>query len=299
MRTALALLGYNRPDYFERCAKSLAGNTHFDEVDCFAFLDGGPQSQLTYYLPSIKRFIPRCELHPRDKNLGCGRNAILARQYLFETLKYDNVIVVEDDVVLTKDYIRFLLALADWAQDYSELGIISAFSPILHPPGTKDCRASDVFLGDTNWISYLMPKATWEKLSPDLLEYADRFLQQDYQHRDHKKIREWVTYKLFRSSPEALYNSAIPSEVVLFWQKQVNKFFIGKGATGQDGVTCAMLVRHGLAKLATRVNRCIHIGLHGTHARPYHTGTSHLAKQTCEDVLGDDTITSFTWWKHD
>jgi len=263
-------------------------------VDCFLFVDGGRNSAADEYIRAVHG--PGFEVHARPSQFGCGRNLIGAREYLFEECKYDRVIILEDDVVVSSNYIQFMSNLADFGDRYPSVGVVAGFSPILLTEAEKIENAGNVFLGDSNWISYLMYRRTWESISDDMKEYRSRFLPGDYHNRPNAAIRRWVSDGLKTVCPLSV--ETIPKGVLDFWNRQTYKFYHETGATGQDGTTCAMLVKHGLAKLATQVNRCSHIGLFGQHSRPHNASTQHLMKQRVDSLPDDSTLREFTWWQH-
>lgn len=296
MKTAVSLVGFNRPNYFKECVDSLAKND-LSGVDVFCFVDGGPQSKADEYAKivdaagiEVKNFIAQ------PTNIGCGNHMIYVRELLLEERKYDRLLIIEDDVVVTSSYVKFMSTLADWGYNQQGVGVISGFSPIKTAASDIDAVSGDVFLGDSNWISYLISREVWHAIRLDMLEYRDLFLSNcDYHARNHSEIRNWLYAKVVNRQN---LPKTFPECVELFWKKQTSKFVNRSSATGQDGVTCAMLFRHGLAKMATRLNRCKHIGIYGQHARPHHPGTQELAVQELNECLADGSDRSFSWWCH-
>lgn len=296
MKTAIALVGFNRPQYFEECTASLAKND-LSGHDVFCFVDGGKNSKADEYAEILdKSGIKIKNFLPQPDNVGCGRHMIYVRELLLEERKYDRLLIIEDDVVVTKTYVKFMSVLADWGYRQPNVGVISGFSPIKTAAKDVLSASSDVFMGDSNWISYLISRDVWRTIRSDMLEYRDTFLLDcDYHSRNHNMIRNWIYAKTVNCPS---LSQSLPDCVRDFWKKQTAKFLNRKSATGQDGVTCAMLFRHGLAKMATRLNRCRHIGIYGQHARPHHPGTQELAAQELHECSLDGGVRSFQWWCH-
>ena len=280
-KTALYVLGYNRPHYFSRLIDSLKNND-LSNVDLHLFLDGGSGAKQNEYI-EIAKSLP-FNIIQRVGSSGCGRNAILSRNSLFEA-GYEQVLLLEDDVVVTPWFVNTTLDFGEWAFKQKYVGVASAFCCDRHN-GQKD--GSKAVIANSNWITYLMPRSTWELTKPLFDEFDKKFLLGvPYQHRNVEAIGKWQ---------KKIASNAKPLGWPGTWNKAIEQLKTDKMiAAGQDAATAAILMHHGLAKACLKVNRCRHKGEIGIHARPDNPGTAKLAAQSMPILVEDAGERSFEW----
>jgi hypothetical protein len=135
---SLAVFAYNRPDHLKNCLASLELNHGIDLIDLHIFIDGSKGTEGDSLHESVLRVATDfCSRHDRSsisaapKNLGLRNSVITALTSLFA--KYDGIIVVEDDLILSSDFIDFMhQTLSCFAADES-IGSVSGFAEANFP----------------------------------------------------------------------------------------------------------------------------------------------------------------------
>jgi len=109
MRTALVTFGYKRPEMHKLTLAAMNRCRNIEKVDRFCFLDGEG-----YELPELKDY----RVTVRGQQQGLNRNILTGIKELFEKEQYDRVIVVEDDVYVSKDFIDFIFAACEFKNEF-------------------------------------------------------------------------------------------------------------------------------------------------------------------------------------
>lgn len=138
MRTPIALFIYNRKDHLIETINSLLKNISINKFDLFIFSDGPKTSndfegvnEIRQYIKSIKiknNFI----LIERDTNLGLANSIINGINFIFE--KYDRVIVLEDDIVTSKNFLINIENMLKKYENDNKVGSVNCFSPPIKFP---------------------------------------------------------------------------------------------------------------------------------------------------------------------
>lgn len=271
--SAVLVLAYNRPDYFEKCLKALEKNPESEYMPFIFALDGGSGSKQKELSELIKNSnIKNKQILMREYNYGCPKNYIDAQRYAFDTCKFEKLIVIEDDVVITDSYISLMLNFHTWAnQQYSNIGVVQGWSLCWLSPEQKANRLDQVTENSLYWsfVTYCLDKKTWNTIKPLLytfekyidtipLKYKKERSRPEFSSLD-KHIREWVKdsvkhkKKIFKSGD---YISA-------YSKKHEKAFLSKKFKPNIDHVMGFALYMNNLIKLKTVVNRALHIGVEG------------------------------------
>lgn len=130
---------YNRAGKLRSCIEALLKNPECPFMDIVFFSDGfkGPGDQagvqeVRSYIDSITGFKSVIKQY-RDVNLSTGPNFQQGLQYLSTT--YDEFIVVEDDLIVSSNYIRFLKDALDFYRPKKSVFCITAY---VYPINTTD-----------------------------------------------------------------------------------------------------------------------------------------------------------------
>ncbi len=151
-RTPIAIMTYNRLDTLRETINSLKLCNHVNEHDCVIFSDGSNfrkkedkelVEEVRKYLIYIKEegIFNSTKLIFRENNLGCKKSVIKNINYMFET--YDRVIDVEDDLIVSKNFLDYMDNALDFFSDNNDIGAISAFS---HPLKETIDYSEDTFM---------------------------------------------------------------------------------------------------------------------------------------------------------
>ena len=211
MRTALAVVAYNRREYLELCLRSLRMNPEADSWPTYFFFDGGPDSRQQELCELARSFeFGDARIVARDLNLGTGLHMVEIRRQLFDVEGYDRVMIIGEDVVLNPFYVGWVTRLMDWAEaNFDDVGMATGWNRCHLPPEQKRRYLREVCRSNAHWITYLISSRCWESIREALYEFEDRFLLgRSYFNRDCFEIRKWQ---------KALLASAKPRNVERRW----------------------------------------------------------------------------------
>ena len=109
---SIALFAFNRPQHLEKCLSSLRQNADASRTLLYCFLDG-PRNSGDAHLVEQVRGIARAEggflevrILERERNWGLSRNVIDGVSRVLA--KHEQVIVVEDDLVVSPAFLRYM-----------------------------------------------------------------------------------------------------------------------------------------------------------------------------------------------
>lgn len=139
---AIAIFAFNRPEHVRSALASLArceGNT---DLDVHIFCDGprGPEDneRVTKVREICREWVhPRLVLHERMENAGLARSVSEGMDQLFAD--YETAIVVEDDLILHSDFLRFHRQALTHFADREQVMEISGYR---HVPAATDSQVS-------------------------------------------------------------------------------------------------------------------------------------------------------------
>lgn len=131
----VAVFGYNRADKLKMCLDALEKNELADETDLFIFADGAKRAEDSEKVGQVRDFIRRYRENSAFKevivveqqhNLGLASSIIGGVTRVIS--KYQKVIVVEDDLIVSADFLAYMNQALDYYQDMKEYGSISAYT---------------------------------------------------------------------------------------------------------------------------------------------------------------------------
>jgi hypothetical protein len=162
----IALFAYKRLDHLKRCVESLQRNPEARQSELFAFSDG-PKSlrdksailEIRRYLKGLRGF-KKVHLTERAANLGLSRSIIEGVGLL--TAHFGQVIVVEDDLILSPGFLKYMNAGLHRYQKTPNVASIHAYNYPLVPPldGFFFLRGADCW----GWATW---KRAWDAFEPD------------------------------------------------------------------------------------------------------------------------------------
>lgn len=167
----IALFTYNRADHTQKAVESLLKNAEAKDSDLFIFSDGPKNEKAVEgveknreYIHEIKKLEGNCfksvTLVEREKNWGLANSLIAGITEL--TDKYGRVIVVEDDLILSPYFLKFM---NDGLEKYEDDDRVSAVSAYLNP---IDCTApTTFFLRYFACWGWAVWKRSWDILNKD------------------------------------------------------------------------------------------------------------------------------------
>lgn len=160
----IALFTYNRADHTRRAVESLLQNAEAKDSDLFIFSDGAKNEKAIKGVEDNRKYIhtvtgfKTITIIEREKNWGLANSLIAGITDVIN--KHGRVIVVEDDLILSPYFLKFMNDGLEKYKDDDRVGTISGFVP---PIGE--------ILPETFFLTYFKcwGWATWKR-AWDLLE---------------------------------------------------------------------------------------------------------------------------------
>ncbi|MBL1212461.1 MAG: glycosyltransferase [Ignavibacteriae bacterium] len=174
------LFVYNRPDHARITLDALSQNTQADQSELFIFSDGPKKEESGEKINSLREYIRKFKgfknitIIERDSNYGLARSVITGVSEIFKI--YDKVIVVEDDLITSPNFLVYMNCLLDKYHDMLSIYSISGYSfPIKLPP---DCDSIYLAKRASSW-GWGTWKNRWEDVDWNLLDFSSFIKNKD------------------------------------------------------------------------------------------------------------------------
>lgn len=244
----IAVFCYNRKDKIESCLNSLVECEMVESTEIFVFSDGAPKDRSLSEVNEVRRFLIQFlsahkNLHisiiKRDENYGLAKSIISGVTQVIK--EHGSVIVIEDDLVLSKDFLVYMNNALDFYRDKSRYGSISAYT---YPIRQLKRYKKDVYAlrkGECwGWATWL---DRWENVDWELQDFdsyiidkkkrksfssLEKGLEEQLILQHEKKLDAWAARWCFH-----LFNN----DLLTIYPKNCRAINIGLDGTG---VNCAI-----------------------------------------------------------
>jgi hypothetical protein len=198
-KSPIVVLSFNRPDYLKSILVSLSEQDGADlsRRHISLFQDGAknPYSKRTYAEQSdidacisvFKQTIPHGTVFAADANLGIALNYDRAERHVFETLNADAAIFLEDDLLLSPQYIATLDFLVESTLADSRVGYLAAYGDHLLREEAQHASQHRLTTMHHNW-GFALFNRQWKKMRSYVTEYLALVKNGDYRLRDHGAV---------------------------------------------------------------------------------------------------------------
>ena len=172
----ILLFVYNRPAHTRRLVESLLRNAEAAGSSLFIYSDAPRDESVRPAVDEVRRYVrsirgfDRVEVVERTENWGLSRSIIDGVSTALQ--RFDRVIVLEDDLVLSPYFLRFMNEALETYKDEPRVGHIQACD------FTQDPSLPDTFLikwtGSWGWATW---RRAWKHFNPDgqaLLDELER-----------------------------------------------------------------------------------------------------------------------------
>ena len=172
----ILLFVYNRPAHTRRLVESLLRNAEAARSSLFIYSDAPRDESVRPAVDEVRRYVrsirgfDRVEVVERTENWGLARSIIDGVSTALQ--RFDRVIVLEDDLVLSPYFLRFMNEALETYKDEPRVGHIQACD------FTQDPSLPDTFLikwtGSWGWATW---RRAWKHFNPDgqaLLDELER-----------------------------------------------------------------------------------------------------------------------------
>jgi len=286
--TGIVVIAYNRPNYFQQVVDALEKNPEAQTLPFFFVLDGGPNATQKKNVDIIlKSKIKYKKIIKRKINYGCGRNILDARRFMFEWCGFNRIILFEDDLVVSPEYISLTLNLHSWAKkNYDNVGVVQCFNNRLLSYEKKKAQLDVVEETYGYFWGYCLDKDTYNGIRDLLNEYDKKHLNFFPFHEPNcSAIANWMKWNLDKKPVvyrKRKFKSVINYENIFSaWvQKLLNES--DRRRYGQDIEMRFALHKAGYIKITTKVNRAVYIGERG-----FHHDSAHWTKYGLDKIILD------------
>lgn len=181
----VALFVYNRPDHTKRLLESLKSNKQIAESKLFVFADGvkkGASETEQQAIEEVRSLIKEIDfaadlhLEMHEMNKGLANSIEYGVTYVLS--KHESVIVIEDDLILGKEFLKFMNeALVKYA-DEKKIMHVSAYMPPLK--GSFSDVALIALTHSWGWGTW---KKSWLHFNSNADVLLNKIKKQDLIHR--------------------------------------------------------------------------------------------------------------------
>ncbi len=195
----IAILSFNRPHYLREVLSSL--RTQVCERDEIALMQDGAvnpwsgkvkasQESIEECVDLFRTMIPWGTVLQSSDNISIALNYERAEKYFFETLRRPHVLILEDDLVLSPQYLRVTEALLELAQLEKRIAYVSAYGNFWASLDEQRRRQTELQHMHENW-GFAMTREAWLEERPFRERYLGLLAGQDYSERDSLRIKEF------------------------------------------------------------------------------------------------------------
>ena len=222
------LFTFNRPEHTKKTLQALVLNKLADQTILYIFSDGGRDKRdeenvklVREYIKEIKdlNYFLSVHVFESDINKGLAKSVIEGVTQVF--LEYDSVIVLEDDLVTSIDFLKFMNEALIFYKESPNIGSVTGYNPLKQFP---ENYMNDVFIvprtSSHGWGTW---KYIWRTIDWEINDYSsfktnfwkrrafnsagmDRACRLDRQVK--KNAHSWSVifgYNLFRNNMSTIY----------------------------------------------------------------------------------------------
>jgi FkbM family methyltransferase len=162
----VALFAYRRPDHLARTLAALTANAEAGRTVLYVFSDAARGEEDDAAVAAVRALIATIDgfaaVHhvARDENFGLARNIVSGVSQVLS--QHERVIVLEDDIVVSPHFLRFMNEGLDLYRDEPQVGSLSGYAyPTDIPlPETYFIRGADCW----GWATW---RDRWRHFEPD------------------------------------------------------------------------------------------------------------------------------------
>jgi hypothetical protein len=192
----IAILSFDRPRYLKKVLLSLRRQIgHSQPVVLFQDGAWNPHSRqlkgnpwaVAECIGLFRRVIPWGTVAVSDVNLGIAANYERAEQEMFGRLRAKHALFLEDDMVLSPNYLTVTRMLLDLAKHDRRISYVSAYGNFWAEPPEQEARRGELIHMHENW-GFAMTCEAWLAERPFRREYLALLHDTDYTERNHEAI---------------------------------------------------------------------------------------------------------------
>lgn len=178
MNAPIIVFAYNRLEHLKRTLDALAAADGAKESELIIFADGHKGNADKNAVLMTQEYVKKYALENKfrktdaiikESNMGLAESVISGVTEVID--QYGSVIVVEDDIVVAKDFLSFMNQALDYYQDNKKVWSISGWAPTLE---YKNSSMEDTYAwyrcSSWGWATW---KDRWESVDWEVRDYCD------------------------------------------------------------------------------------------------------------------------------
>lgn len=204
----IVLFVYNRPEHTRRTLEALMKSNLASESTLYIFADGPKQDPTATDAQAIKdvrdlvlkeQWCKNVKIIERKSNLGLAQNVIEGVSVIIK--EYGKVIVLEDDIIVGKGFLKFMNESLEYYSDKDEVFGVSGFT---YPSNTPILKSSYFLPIASSW-SYGTWVNRWESVNFNAKQLLSQFASR-------RRIKElnfggYPFYEMLKDNVEGKNNS--------------------------------------------------------------------------------------------
>lgn len=253
------LFTFNRPKHTALTLNALAANELASNTDLYVFSDGPRNKEdliktkevaaLLHSLKSQNRF-KSVSIFESKKNKGLAKSVISGVTQVF--LEYNSVIVLEDDLIVSKNYIKYMNDALNFYKD-TNAGSVTGYSPLKLDATKYSSRTYAVQRNCSfGWGTW---KEIWDEIDWDVTMY-DSYRKNYFQRRKFNKTGFDRSIRLDRQMKKNVQSWSIRFGFNLFKMNKLTYYPINSKIkpNGWDG--SGVHIANGVDNFNTKIDDC-------------------------------------------
>jgi Predicted glycosyltransferases len=171
----IILFCYNRPEHTKKTIEALKKNDLAKDSNLHIFLDGPKVDEDNEKINEIEEYINKiegfnkCYLYKSSKNKGLANSVICGVTQIIN--KYDKVIVLEDDIITSKNFLLFMNEALNFYENSKNIYSIGGYSiPIDIPEDYKESVYLSYRSMSGAWATW---EDRWNKIDWEIKDYSE------------------------------------------------------------------------------------------------------------------------------
>lgn len=193
MKSPVVIFAYRRVDTLKRCIESLSLCEYASETPVYIYSDGSKSENDRADVAEVRAFLTQYratnmfgqfQIFFREKNYGLSNNIILGVTEILEI--YSRIIVLEDDLIVSEDFLKFMNDCLDYYENSDSVGAIGGFGPYLNILELNKVGLYTASQGcSCGWATW---KAQWDRTDWSI-EYAAKLLSDEKFRQEFESIQ--------------------------------------------------------------------------------------------------------------
>lgn len=249
MLAPIVLFVYNRPEHTRKTLESLKKNSLSEESELFVFADGPKESALREQLEKIdearkvvreRNWCGKVNIVERKENMGLANSVISGVTEIIN--KFGKIIVLEDDLILSKNFLKYMNDALDRFENEEKVMQISGY---MFPVEIKTKEDAFFLPFSTSW-GWATWKRVWNKFDGSM-KGLDALDKDTAMRRKFDLDGSYPYFKMLKAQKDKKIDSwairfylcfFLNNGIALFPKKTLimNMGFDGSGVHCKDGV---------------------------------------------------------------